>query len=78
MKEEFCASKARGNEDVSSVRGFTSRLFHFFLSIVEEYFQLVLNFNLFLFVGWSLGFNSAVEALNSVPQDILVEMVYES
>lgn len=51
MKEEFCAAKARGNEDVSSVRGFTSRLFHVFLSIVEEYFQLVLNFNLFLFVG---------------------------
>lgn len=51
MKEEFCAFKARGNENVSSVRGFTSRLFHVFLSIVEEYFQLVLNFNLFLFVG---------------------------
>lgn len=51
MKEEFCASKARGNEDVSCVRGFTSRLFHVFLSIVEKYFQIVLNFNLFLFVG---------------------------
>ena len=78
MKEEFCAAEAIGNEDVSCVRGFTSRLFHVFLSIVEKYFQLVLNFNLFLFGGWLLGFNSAVEALNSVPQDILVEMVYES
>lgn len=47
MKEEFCASEARGNEDVSSVRGFTSRLFHVFLSIVEEYFQLVLNLTSF-------------------------------
>lgn len=51
MKEEFCAAEARGNEDVSCVCGFTSRLFHVFLSIVEKYFQLVLNFNLFLFVG---------------------------
>ena len=29
----------------------------------------------FVVAVWSPGFNSAVEALNTVPQDILVELV---
>lgn len=72
----FCAARASWNEDVSSVRGCTARFFFYvILSIFEVYFQFFFSFHLILFAGWSLGFNSAVEALNSVPQDILVEMV---
>lgn len=42
--------------------------------IVDELLYF-LKTDLFVVAVWSPGFNSAVEALNTLPQDILVEMV---
>lgn len=66
------------NEDVTGVHWCTSRYFVGFLDVKCELSTssyIFWRLTCLIVAVWSPGLNSAVEALNTLPQDILVEMV---
>lgn len=66
------------NEDVTGLHWCTSRYFVGFLDVKCELSTssyIFWRLTCLIVAVWSPGLNSAVEALNTLPQDILVEMV---